>query len=273
MGLSLPKFSNPLSREKLKTLRSLVSTRNRKRKGVCLVEGDRTLEEAGRSGYLAYLVLNERAPAQCNADDVTARFPDVPCFTLEDRFFSELTDVRTGTGILGAARIPPGGDFKDLLDDSGSSVLIFLNRLQDPGNVGGIIRSAWAFGISGVLLSKGTADPFSSKGIRSSAGGVFNVPVYYDTAVRDLEELVAGGFLMFYAEAGGPGRPNSAFPDRSILALGSEAHGFSKGIRELGQPLGVPMVAGVNSLNVVVAGSIILAEMTADSRSQIPDSK
>lgn len=231
---------------------------------MCLVEGDRALGEAGRSGNLAYFVQSESGTAMFNPRDVKARFPDVPCFTLENRIFSELTDVRTGTGILGAARIPPGGDFQVLLDASGGLFLIFLDALQDPGNVGGIIRSAWAFGISGVMLGKGTADPFSAKGVRASAGGVFHMPIYYDVDVREIDVLCKSGFSMFFAEAGGPVWREVDFPARSILALGSEAHGFSKEIRKAGHPLGVPMAPGVDSLNVVVAGSIILSEMVKD---------
>ena len=97
---------------------------------MCLVEGDRALGEAGRSGNLAYFVQSESGTAMFNPRDVKARFPDVPCFTLENRIFSELTDVRTGTGILGAARIPPGGDFQVLHDASGGLFLIVSVLLQ-----------------------------------------------------------------------------------------------------------------------------------------------
>jgi TrmH family RNA methyltransferase len=226
------------------------------------VEGERALEEAGRSGNLLFLVLSDEGATGEDLHHFGARYPDIPCFTLQNRSFRELTDVRAGAGILGAARIPPDHDFQDLLSASGTSVVLFLDGLQEPGNVGGIIRTAWALGISGVLLGEGTADPFSAKGVRASAGGVFQLPLYRSVKTSDLKELDTGGFGLFLAEAGGSDYRNVEFPPRAILALGSEAHGFSRGLKGMGQPVGVPMVQGVNSLNVVVAGSIIAAAMT-----------
>jgi TrmH family RNA methyltransferase len=260
MGSSLPVPLLPLSREKLKNLRSAGSTRIRKRKGVCLVEGERAIGEAGRSGLLDYLVFSEEA-AQADTDSIAARFPGIPCFSLDSHSFSELSGVRKGPRVLGAARIPGFGRFQELLKKKDPSILVYLDGLQEPGNVGGIIRTGWAFGIQGVLLGEGTADPFSPKGVRASAGGVFHLPLYHDIVEGDLETLMGTGYAVFLAEAGGDDFGKVDFPRRSVLALGSEGHGFSAGVRESGRTVSVPMAAGVDSLNVVVAGSIILARM------------
>ena len=257
MPTSLP----PLSREKLKNLRSAASARIRRRKRMCFVEGERALEEARASGFLDYLVFSGEGGAAGRMDPDTAGFPGIPGFTLEGGSFSRLSDVRAGTGVIGAARIPPGGKFPTLVERKGPSTLVFLDGLQDPGNVGGIIRSGWAFGIQGVLLGRGTADPFSPKGVRASAGGVFHLPLYHGITEADLEELAESGYTISLAQAGGADLGTVPFGPHSILALGSEGHGFSKAVRAMGQPVSVPMVPGVDSLNVVVAGSIILAEM------------
>jgi TrmH family RNA methyltransferase len=250
----------PLSREKLKTLRSLASAKIRRRKGICLVEGERAIEEAARSGNLVYLVLSAKRVEEAH-NSITERFPGVAVFSLDDRYFSELTDVSSGTGILGAARIPAGGVLEGLKSDAPRSIMLYLDGLQEPGNVGGLIRTAWAFGAAGVILNKGTADPFSSKAVRSSAGGVFHMPVFYDVETESLKGLKENGCSIFLADAGGPDLDNVRFPARSILAVGSEVQGFSKGLRDIGRPVGIAMVPGVDSLNVVVAGSIILEKM------------
>lgn len=255
--MSLP----PLSREKLKILRSAASTRIRRRKRICLVEGERVLEEARASGFLDYLVFSGEGRAAGRMDPDAAGFPGIPGFTLDRGSFSRLSDVRAGTGVIGAARIPPGGEFPTLLKRKDPSTLVFLDGLQEPGNVGGVIRTGWAFGIQGVLLGKGTADPFSPKGVRTSAGGGFHLPLYHGISEADLGELAESGYTIYLAQAGGADLGIVPFDPRSILALGSEGHGFSKTVRAMGQPVSVPMVPGVDSLNVVVAGSIILAEM------------
>ena len=257
----MPNSPSHLSREKLKNLRSIASTRHRRRKGMCLVEGERALEEARRGGVLNYMVFSEEGRAGTNTDFTAASFPGIPCFTLDRRSFSELSDVSTGTGVIGVARIPSGGDFTVLVEGKSPSVLLFLDGLQEPGNVGGIIRTGWAFGIQGVMIGKGTADPFSPKGVRASAGGAFHLPLYRGIDEQNLETLLGAGYSIFLAQAEGADLRTIDFPSRSILGLGSEGHGFSKEVRKLGRSVSIPMAAGVDSLNVVVAGSIILAEM------------
>ena len=154
---------------------------------------------------------------------------------------------------------------RDLQEGLQPSVMVYLDGLREPGNVGGIIRTSWAFGASAVVLGKDTADPFSAKAVRASAGGVFHTPLFYGIGFEGLKDLKEKGFSIFLAEAGGRDIREVRFPERSILVLGSEAHGFSREIRGIGQPVGVKLVPGVDSLNVVVAGSIILERMMADS--------
>lgn len=254
----------PLSREKLKTLRSLASTRIRKRKGVCLVEGERALGEAARSRNLLYLVLSMNRIEEAGRT-AAERFPDTPVYTLDGGYFAELSDIGSGPGILGAARIPPGGEPGDLLKGAIPPLMVYLDGLREPGNVGGIVRTSWALGISGLILGDGTADPFSAKAIRASAGGVFHLPVYSDVENRDLVALEERGYSIFLAEAGGMDLERVRFPSRSILVLGSETSGFSEKTRKMGQTVGISMASGVDSLNVVVAGSIILEKMRKTS--------
>lgn len=251
----------PLSREKLKTLRSLASTRIRKRKGICLVEGEKAIGEAARTGYLLYLVLSSTGMDEVTARTLSDRFPDIPVYTLDSRHFADLSEISSGTGILGAARIPPGVELVSLAGKEPASTLVYLDGLQEPGNVGGIIRTSWALGVSGIMLGKGTADPFSAKGVRASAGGVFHIPVCHGVEPGDLRELQEDGYSMFLAQAGGLDLQAVRFSTRSILALGSEGSGFSGAIRTMGQAVGIAMVPGADSLNVVVAGSIILERM------------
>lgn len=262
--LIMPSFV-PLSGEKLKTLRSLTSTKIRRRRGICLVEGERAIVEAARTGNLLYLVLSGDK-LDLAVGTMEKHLPDAPCYTLDGRYFSELSELGSGIGVIGAARIPPALKPEEITGATDRCVLVYLDGLQEPGNVGGIIRTAWAFGAMGVLLGVGTADPFSAKGVRASAGGVFHVPVSHGVETDGLGMLREYGFSIYFADACGSNLEETRFSPRSILVLGNEARGFSNGIGNVGCAVGINMVPGADSLNVVVAGSIILERMTRGLR-------
>ena len=254
-----------LSREKLRDLRSLDSVKIRRRKGICQVEGERSLAEALRTGSLLYVVVPEDTAPDVRLPPPGPKTEDVPFYTLDRGRFGEITDIRTGTGMLGVARIPAQGDRRELADPRGRSALLYLDGIQEPGNVGALIRTAWALGFSGVLVGQGTADPFSSKAVRSSAGGVFHIPLYGGMGEGDVEQLRKSGYALFAADRGCEDYRSVQYPDRSILALGNEGGGFSSWVLETGRVVGIPMAEGVDSLNVVVAGGIIGAEMMRGS--------
>ena len=252
-----------LSREKLRDLRSLDSMKIRRRKGICLVEGEGPLGEALRTRNLLYLIASDERITNGKISAGEQGLADVPCYTLAHIHFRELTDVKAGIGLLGVARIPDQGDPNGLKDYPGGSSLLYLDGVQEPGNVGALIRTAWALGLTGVLLGKGTADPFSAKGIRASAGGVFHLPFYEGIGAPEMENLISAGFALFIADKSGQDYRSIKYPERSILALGNEGSGFSKWILQSGTTVGIPLAEGVDSLNVVVAGGIIAAQMVA----------
>jgi TrmH family RNA methyltransferase len=252
-----------LSREKLRDLRSLDSAKIRKRKGLCIVEGDRSLAEALRTGSLLYLVESDERRTQPDIPVKGIRPPEVPCYALGHRNFLEVSGVKSGTGLLGVARIPEQADTRALRTRKGRSVLLFLDGIQEPGNVGALIRTAWALGFEGVLTGDGTADPFSRKGIRASAGGVFRIPLYTAIGKSEIEDLIGGGYSVFVAQKDGSDYRSIKYPGRLVLALGNEGAGPSKWVLQCGKVVGIPMAEGVDSLNVVVAGGIIAAQMMA----------
>jgi TrmH family RNA methyltransferase len=250
-----------LSREKLRDLRSLDSMKIRRRKGLCIVEGERSLREALRTRNLLYLVASEERVMDGSLAGGELQPPDVPCFTIDKKYFREVTDLKTGTGLLGVARIPVQGDPHKLQELPGRSTVFYLDGIQEPGNVGALIRTAWALGLNGVLLGEGTADPFSAKGVRASAGGVFHLPLYGNFGVREMEGLLALDYSLFVADRGGQDYRSIRYPERSILALGNEGAGSSRWVMRAGQTVGIPLAEGVDSLNVVVAGGIIASRM------------
>lgn len=253
--------SGALSREKLRDIRSLDSQKIRRRKGLCIVEGERTIHEALRTKNLLYLVMPARAAAGVAPLPADFKEADLPCYTLDPHLFGEISAVRSGTGLMGVARIPGQPDSSRLSDPEGRSLLFLLDGIQEPGNVGALIRTAWALGGSGVLLGKGTTDPYGARAVRSSAGGVFHLPLYCGVGQSEINDLMEKDYVLFVALRGGQDYRDVSYPGRSILALGNEGAGLSGWVLKSGNPVGIPIAEGVDSLNVVVAAGIIASRM------------
>ena len=225
------------------------------------MEGDRSLTEALRTGNLLYLVMSDEGKTRPDISRKGNRAAEVPCYTLPHKQFLEVSDVRSGTRLLGVARIPDQPDTRLLKAEQGRSLLFYLDGIQEPGNVGALIRTAWALGLEGVLIGDGTADPYGSKGVRASAGGVFHLPLYTGIGRPEIENLIESGYSVVIAQKGGTDYRTTSYPQRLILALGNEGAGPSEWILNIGNSVGIPLAEGVDSLNVVVAGGIIAAEM------------
>jgi len=143
-------------------------------------------------------------------------------------------------------------------------IVVYLDRVQDPGNVGSVVRCAAAFGASGVACSPGCADPFSPRAVRASAGNALLLPVQAAAAFGPLAEEArrAGGEVAATSGRGGiaPGRWRPRRP--LVLALGNEGQGLSDEILAVcRRTVTIPLSEGVESLNVAVTAGILLASL------------
>lgn len=189
----------------------------------------------------------------------TAPTADVP-----DRELRALADTQSPQGVLlvcdrttaSLSTLDPGGRF------------LALDGVQDPGNVGTLVRSAHAFGLSGVIVLEGCADPWGPKALRASAGSVFHIPVAYATVEGLLEWARQGGVGLKVAEAASAGLapPSAGAGAGWTLVIGNEGAGVSESIQEAADgTVSIPMVGGTESLNAAVAGSIILYLLTREA--------
>ncbi len=253
---------SPLSGEKRRLLRSLLSRRLRERRELVLVEGEKNLAEAARAGVLRFLGVREAEPP-ARARELAARW-ETGLFRVDEATWKDISAVVSSPGILGVAERPLPWDLRRAAAASGEGKarLLFLDGVRDPGNVGGLIRSAWALGFDAALAGPGTADPFNPKAVRASAGGVFNLPLLPGAGEEELRILLSAGFTLYRAEAGGESWERMDWPPRAVLALGNEGAGLSPALRSLpGSCVSIPMKGGADSLNVLAAGSILMAAM------------
>ena len=236
--------------------RRFLAVRNRSNRDLILVEGPKLIEEAIRSN----LVLKAIAFTGPETESSWARV-GAPQFRFTAPLMKSLSDVETNQGVVALAERPAATT--DFLEKPDALVLI-LDGLQDPGNVGTLFRTAEAAGVSGILLTRGCADPLSPKAIRAAAGSAFRLPHRFDLVPEGLLALLPARMALVAAVAG-PGS-GSAF-DASLplplaLALGSEGSGLDPRIESASRTrVRVPVARGVESLNVAAAGAIVLFEI------------
>lgn len=151
---------------------------------------------------------------------------------------------------------------EDLLDKSPQPFLILLENLQDPGNLGTIIRTAEAAGADGIIMNEGTVDPYNPKVIRSTMGAIFRVPII---SVPDfpglVKELGKRGVHVYAAHLQGKNFYEYDYREASAFLIGNEGNGLSDEISGLAErKIRIPMKGSVESLNASVAATIIMFE-------------
>ncbi|MGA1983222.1 MAG: RNA methyltransferase [Acidobacteriaceae bacterium] len=251
---------------RVKQLRAAFAGHARLSGGLIAIEGEHLLQEALRSGLpIKTVFLSERI-------DPPAWLPrGVEQLTLTDQAFSSAVDTQHPQGIA-ALLIPPTWTIEDALPAKSrankSPLLLIAAALQDPGNLGTLIRSAEAFGATAVLTTAGTASEWNQKALRASAGSVFRVPVITVTPT-EIAALKSRGLCLFAAVADSdhPQGPD-AFPIAAAdlaqpcaLMIGNEGSGLTPELLQISDArITIPTPGRVESLNAAVAGSLLLYE-------------
>lgn len=179
-----------------------------------------------------------------------------------DTVFDSISGTRATQGVIGLFERPRSRAMEILRDRT--RIAVALDGVQDPGNVGTIVRLAAAFDAAGVLLLPGCADPFGPKAIRSSVGAVLHVPV----ASLTVSELLAAAVPLYATAMSGA----SADPPThdAVLVFGNEGAGVSAEIIERSQLLSIPMTSRVESLNVAASAAILLSRSFALRNAGVP---
>jgi RNA methyltransferase, TrmH family len=254
--------SDELSRGKQRLLRRLSETRGREKEGLVILEGRRVVEaglEFGarfRFALLAHDGASEEVELAHRLDLEPTELVRVDRDTL-----AEFADTRTPQGILAVAEEPVEA-FPPEKHPEIERILV-LDAVQDPGNVGTLIRSAAALEVDRVLLFHGTADPWNAKTVRASAGFGFSLPLHRIGIEEGLAWLDSEGIPLLVADADGLDvRRSAGLPSAQAsfaLLLGNEGAGPRMESLEAARiRVALPMRPGVESLNVAVAGSILL---------------
>ena len=264
------------------------------------VEGTRLVEEALRSGLPIEAVLVSTSGERHLARLARWIPPDTRILHSNDRLFAGVADTQTPQGIAALVRPRPAA-FDDILrgPEAAQPLVVVLVGVQDPGNVGTIVRAAEAFGATGVCAcphgNAGTAHPLAPKALRASAGSALRLPVIHGVAVPILlAQLRIAGVNLYAAcpahahletdgdsievRSASPAKPGSApqpllnpwdaaLRGPAALLVGNEGAGLpAEVVRSADALVRIPLAAGVNSLNAAVAASVLLYEAARQRR-------
>jgi TrmH family RNA methyltransferase len=247
---------------RVKQLRGAFQGHARLSGGMVAIEGDHLLEEALRSGLVLKTVfVSERR----EVPKIVPRGVEV--LRLTEEVFGSVVETQSPQGVA-ALLVPPVFELSDVLGSDGSAALILVAvGLQDPGNVGTLVRSAEAFGATGVLTTPGTVSVWNQKALRASVGSVFRVPVV-GVGASELRELkVRGVRLLAAVGADGVDVTAADLVTACAVMIGNEGAGLAEEWMEMSDVrVTIPCPGPVESLNAAVAGSLLLYEASRQRR-------
>jgi TrmH family RNA methyltransferase len=248
--------ANPL----VKDVRRAIVRGSLTAEGYCVAETFHLLEEALRSDCEVRTVLAAQS-VQSIVEQHVRSLAGIRLIAVADALFDELSGTESSQGVIALVR-PPAWNLDQLF--RGTSLVVVLDGLQDPGNAGTIARAAEAFGATGILYVKGTVGPFNPKVLRASAGSLFRIPFVHGVDAALARASLQQHKLEIYAAVPAAVGQSQSLADANLrgkcgLIIGNEARGVSAELRSAAQDLSIPTV-GVESLNAAVAAAILLYE-------------
>ena len=241
------------------------------------VEGPKLIDDALRAGLEAEaLLVSESGEAAAQKILLAASTNDygiAPSGILRttDKLFAAVAGTETPQGVAALFR-KPSHQLKDLLGADAAALVLVLVGVQDPGNVGTAVRSAEAFGATGVIAVRGTADPWSPKAMRASAGSALRLPIVRQLAALEAISQIKKSKVKIVAAATDAtatlsSQAAGAFSGATALLIGSEGRGLPPDVVAAADAtIAIPMAGAIESLNAGVAASILLYEAARQRR-------
>lgn len=237
--------------------RLIADTRTRRELGQAMVEGIHLVEDClGRGVELECVLVSEEARERGEISRLLSKVA-VAAYSVPQALMGRVLDVESPSGIAAVIRIPgAAGNLEEVRS------AVYLDGVQDPGNVGTIIRTAAAFGVDSVVLGPGCADPWSPKVLRSGMGGHFHLDVLQ---TEDLPAAIVrfGGTVLGTVADGGTNLSECTFHSRTGWVFGNEGSGISPRVEKCcSGKVSIPMTGETESLNVAACVAICLYEQS-----------
>ncbi|MRG87648.1 TrmH family RNA methyltransferase [Salinibacillus xinjiangensis] len=235
--------------QKVKQWNKLKRKKERMKNNTFLVEGEHLVEEALKSNWnVKELIIRE------NYDSAWLETYQIPYTTVSEKVFSTLTQTEHPQGIMAEIHMK-----KHQFHSTGKR-MVLLDGVQDPGNVGTIIRTADAFGFDGIVMGNGTVDLFNDKVIRSTQGSLFHLPIMFGDLTNWMDTLKQQEYHI-WATALQDAQPlnNEDLPQKLAVIFGNEGNGVQKELlNKADRRVFIPIKGQAESLNVSIASGIIM---------------
>ena len=230
---------------------------------MALLEGVRLVEEAMALGLPfrgAIVSPDLRRTERGMALERALETRGVPLEPVDAELLIDLADTETPQGVIAVVE-PPTWRLDQVVLGARGAVLA-LDGVQDPGNVGALVRTAYGLGAAATVALTGTVDVLNPKALRGAAGATFRLPVVAATHAELAAWLEANGCVLWLGDRAGAPVGRVARPARVVVAVGNEGAGLSPALRALPhERVAIPLVSGAESLNVAVAAGILLYEV------------
>ncbi len=252
-----------INNETIKSIKKLNEKKYRDKENKYIIEGIKIVEEAYKTKQqFSYVIICEEILNKTSIDKTYITYlinqESNKVIYVSEKVFKYLTDTITPQGIL--AVLEKNNNIDKFINNN----ILFLDRVQDSGNLGTIIRTAKAFGFNNIILNEGCADPYNSKVLRSTMGNIFsiNLSILNDNGVDILERLKDDGYSIYLATLKDSTEISKVkFKDKKVIVMGNEANGISAEILNISEnKILIPMENDTESLNVAIATAIILYE-------------
>ena len=243
-----------------KTIKHIISLQQRKYRqkfGEYMVEGIRAVTDIGKKDCLRSILIRESKRSELEPL-VQKGFTVSSIYVVQDPIFDKIEHSVNGQGILGIAK-KCVNDLHSLIVEDG--LYVALDGVQNPGNLGTIIRTAVAAGAKGIFLLKGTVDPYNEKCVRSTMSALCNIPIFEDITLSEFYDFIKDNSIKTYVTSLDNAKPyhTISYAKRTMVILGNEGNGVSKEIIEMcDQAITIPMYGDIESLNVSIAAALCM---------------
>lgn len=261
-----------LQNQQIKNIKLLLrKPKARKAQEAFVIEGIKMFEEARLEDNLIKAYFSESFYNRKNEEDIYY-FQALPYEVIEDSVFNKLSETSTPQGVLAIAK-KPKYELADFVRKESKlsqfSTLLLLENIQDPGNLGTVVRTAEAAGIVAIILSKDCVDILSPKVVRSTMGSIYRMPfVYVEDFQETLLELKKNNFSIYASHLDGKYYYDEISYDKRVaLLIGNESRGITEeSAKKADSLVKIPMEGKVESLNAGVAASIMMYEIFRRNR-------
>jgi len=235
-----------LENKNIKHLQSLQEKKYRNLHNKFVVEGYHLIEEAHKSGYLKSIFIKEGESI------------DIPVetYVVSERVFKKISVLETSSIIGICSKLETELTYSDKI--------IILDGIQDPGNLGTIIRGCKAFNVKTIICSPDTVDLYNPKVIRSTGGIIFDLNIIYVDLTKIINDLKEKDYLIYATDVDAGEDIKNIQKNKVAIIMGNEGNGVRENIKNLAEPINIKTNSEVESLNVAMATTIILYELNRE---------